>query len=76
MITDPKTTVKSKKWQIIIAVLVAVMEAVLLLVENVHAPYYALTIVGPITMAIDIWYQGKKKQQTQPAVKQAATVAG
>jgi enediyne biosynthesis protein E5 len=56
MITDPKTTV-SRKWaQILVAFLVAAMEMVLRLSENIHAPYYALTIVGPLAMAIEIWW--------------------
>ena len=71
MITDPKTTVKSKKWQLIIVFFVAVAEAFLRLVENVHAPYYALTIVGPISMAVDIWWRSKHPQP-QPAQKPAA----
>ena len=48
MITDPKTTVKPRWAQCLVAVLVAVVEMILRLAENVHAPYYALTIVGPI----------------------------
>ncbi len=55
MITDPKTTVKSKREQCLVAFLVAAMEMVLRLAENIHAPYYALTIVGPVALAIEIW---------------------
>ena len=75
MITDPKTTVKSKKWQLIIAFLVALAEAFLRLVENVHAPYYALTIVGPISMAVDIWWRSKHPQPQAQKPAAATTAA-
>lgn len=61
MITDPKTTVKSKGAQCLVAFLVAAMEMVLRLAENIHAPYYALTIVGPVAMAIQIWWDSRKQ---------------
>jgi len=61
MITDPKTTVRSSKFtQCVVAFLVAAVESVLRLAENVHAPYYALFIVGPITNVIDIWWMSRK----------------
>jgi enediyne biosynthesis protein E5 len=55
MITDPKTTVKSVRGQCLVVFLVAVVEMILRLNENIHAPFYALAIVGPIAMAIEIW---------------------
>jgi Na+-translocating ferredoxin:NAD+ oxidoreductase RnfD subunit len=61
MITDPKTTVRSKKGQCLVAFLVATAEMVLRLNENIHAPYYALTIVGPAAMAIQLWWDAKKR---------------
>jgi enediyne biosynthesis protein E5 len=54
MITDPKTTVKSFKGQCLVAFLVAAMEAVLRLMQFVHAPYYALFIVGPAANLVEI----------------------
>jgi len=58
MITDPKTTVKSKRGQILVAFLVALAEHLLRLYGNVqiasHAPYFALTIVGPSANLIEI----------------------
>ena len=61
MITDPKTTV-SRKWaQCLVVFLVAAMEMVLRLSENIHAPYYALTIVGPLALATEIWWTSRKK---------------
>ena len=55
MITDPRTTVKPKWAQCLVAFLVAAVEMVLRLAENIHAPYYALTIVGPAALVIEIW---------------------
>lgn len=61
MITDPKTTVKQKWAQCLVAFLVAAMEMVLRLAENIHAPYYALTIVGPLAMVTEIWLTSRKQ---------------
>ena len=55
MITDPKTTVKPRWAQCLVAALVAVTEMILRLAENVHAPYYALAIVGPVANAVEIY---------------------
>jgi Na+-translocating ferredoxin:NAD+ oxidoreductase RnfD subunit len=61
MITDPKTTVRSSKAaQIFVAVAIAFVETIFRLTENVHAPYYALFIVGPIANLIDIWWLSRK----------------
>lgn len=59
MITDPKTTVKSKWGQCVVVFLVAVVEMILRLAQNIHAPFYALAIVGPVAMAIEIWCTSK-----------------
>jgi enediyne biosynthesis protein E5 len=61
MITDPRTTVKPRWAQCLVAFLVAVMEMALRLTENVHAPYYALAIVGPIANAIEIAVTTKRR---------------
>jgi Na+-translocating ferredoxin:NAD+ oxidoreductase RnfD subunit len=61
MITDPKTTVRSFKGQCWVAFLIACAEMVLRLEQNIHAPYYALCIVGPIAMIADIWWADRKK---------------
>ncbi|MCA9045913.1 MAG: hypothetical protein KDA69_16420 [Planctomycetaceae bacterium] len=53
MITDPKTTVSSKRGQCLVAFLVAVAEMLLRLGQVIHAPYYALFLVGPTAMAIE-----------------------
>jgi Na+-transporting NADH:ubiquinone oxidoreductase subunit NqrB len=62
MITDPKTTVRSSKTaQIVVVILIAFVEMIFRLFENVHAPYYALFIVGPIANLIDIWWLSRKQ---------------
>lgn len=59
MITDPKTTVRSKKWQCIVVFLIAVVEMVMRLYQVVYAPFYALFIVGPIAMLVEIWMDSR-----------------
>jgi enediyne biosynthesis protein E5 len=54
MITDPKTTVRSFRGQCLVAFLVAAVEAGFRLLQFVHAPYYALFIVGPAANLIEI----------------------
>jgi Na+-translocating ferredoxin:NAD+ oxidoreductase RnfD subunit len=71
MITDPRTTVKPRWAQCLVAVLVAVMEMILRLAENIHAPYYALTIVGPAAVAIEIWYASRRRPRTAEVVAAA-----
>jgi Na+-translocating ferredoxin:NAD+ oxidoreductase RnfD subunit len=53
MITDPKTTVQPRWGQILVAFLVAALEAVLRLMEFVYAPFYALFLVGPPALLIE-----------------------
>jgi hypothetical protein len=59
MITDPKTTVQSKWGQCVTVVFVALAEMILRLNESVHAPYYALFIVGPIANMIEVWWKSR-----------------
>ena len=59
MITDPKTTVRSKKWQCVVVFLVALVEMILRLDQIVYAPFYALFIVGPTAMLIEIWLDSR-----------------
>jgi len=55
MITDPKTTVRSKLGQCAVAFTVALVEMILRLMQSVDAPFYALFIVGPLANLIEIW---------------------
>ena len=59
MITDPKTTVKTKLGQCIVAFLVAFAEFILRLMQVVYAPFYALFIVGPTANLIEIWWESR-----------------
>ena len=71
MITDPKTTVKGKRAQIVVAFCVALMEMILRLNQNIHAPYYALFTVGPIAVLADIWWSERRARRdiaAQPEV--------
>jgi Na+-translocating ferredoxin:NAD+ oxidoreductase RnfD subunit len=72
MITDPKTTVRTKKGQIVVTVLIAAAEAVMRLMQFVHAPYYALFIVGPIANLIEIAADRRKRAQAVAAAAVAA----
>jgi len=60
MITDPKTTVKSKKWQCIVVCLVAFVEMLLRLNHAVYAPLYALFLVGPTALLIEVWLESRR----------------
>ena len=54
MITDPVTTVKSKKGQVLVAFLIAFVEFILRMNQFIYAPFYALFLVGPVAMVIDL----------------------
>jgi Na+-transporting NADH:ubiquinone oxidoreductase subunit NqrB len=60
MITDPKTTVKSKFWQSVVVAIVALVEMVLRLDHVVYAPFYALFLVGPVALLIEQWMDSRK----------------
>jgi hypothetical protein len=72
MITDPKTTVRSKLGRCIVVVAVALVETVLRLYQNVYAPYYALFIVGPTALLIEMWVESRRRnpiaQRTEKTV--------
>jgi Na+-translocating ferredoxin:NAD+ oxidoreductase RnfD subunit len=59
MITDPKTTVRSRGGQCLVAFFVAAVEMVLRLEQSIYAPLYALFIVGPIAMLIEMWLNSR-----------------
>lgn len=64
MITDPATTVKGRKGQMLVALLVALVEFVLRLNEFIYAPFYALFLVGPIAMVVQTQLQKRRSIQT------------
>jgi hypothetical protein len=59
MITDPKTTVRSKTGQCIVAFSVALVEMLLRLDQVIYAPFYALFLVGPVALLIEMWLQSR-----------------
>ena len=68
MITDPKTTVRSRAGQCAVAFAVALAEAALRLAQVVHAPYYALFMVGPAANLIEIWLTSRVRSAPADAV--------
>lgn len=61
MITDPKTTVHARWGQCVVAFAVALAEMILRLAEVVHAPFYALFLVGPAAYLIEIWWNSRRR---------------
>jgi hypothetical protein len=79
MITDPKTTVHSRWGQCAVAFTVALVEMFLRLGQSVHAPYYALFLVGPAANLIEIWWtsrQAARAGRADLAPKAAAATGG
>jgi enediyne biosynthesis protein E5 len=66
MITDPKTTVRSKLWQCVVVAIIALVEMILRLSQVVYAPFYALFLVGPAAMLIQIWMDSRRTSPTAP----------
>lgn len=62
MITDPKTTVRSVKGQCLVAFFVALVEMILRLNQVVYAPFYALFLVGPAALLIEMWRQSRSQR--------------
>jgi Na+-transporting NADH:ubiquinone oxidoreductase subunit NqrB len=60
MVTDPKTTVRSKYWQCVVVALVALVEMILRLSQVVYAPFYALFLVGPAALLIEMWFDSRR----------------
>ena len=60
MITDPKTTVRSKRGQCLVVFAVAAVEMVLRLHQSVYAPFYALFLVGPAAMLLEMWMDSRR----------------
>lgn len=75
MITDPRTTVSTKRGQCHVAFLVAAVEMLLRLNEVVHAPYYALFLVGPAAFAFELALRKRQSQRTDTASDRGDEVA-
>lgn len=61
MMTDPPTSVSTKKGRIFVAILVALVEFVLRLNSFIYAPFYALFLVGPVAKFIDLKFHREPK---------------
>jgi enediyne biosynthesis protein E5 len=68
MITDPKTTVRSRWGQCTVVVAVAALESVLRLQQIIYAPYYALFIVGPSALLIEMWFDARRAKSAKNVV--------
>jgi enediyne biosynthesis protein E5 len=60
MITDPKTTVHSRLGQCVAVFAVAVVEMFLRFDQNIYAPLYALFLVGPLALILELWKRSLK----------------
>jgi len=61
MITDPKTTVRSRTGQCVVAFLIALVEMIMRLNQIIYAPFYALFFVGPAAFLLEMWLDSRKK---------------
>jgi Na+-translocating ferredoxin:NAD+ oxidoreductase RnfD subunit len=61
MITDPKTTVRARSAQVLVAFLVAFVEMLLRLAEVVYAPFYALFLVGPSALLVETYLESRQR---------------
>ncbi|HZP04842.1 MAG TPA: RnfABCDGE type electron transport complex subunit D [Terracidiphilus sp.] len=66
MITDPKTTVRSRTGQCVVAVIIALVEFVLRLNSSIYAPLYALFWVGPAALLIEMWISSRRNTGGDP----------
>ena len=62
MITDPKTTVRTRVGQCLVAFCVALAEFFLRLNQVVYAPIYALFLVGPAALLIEMWLESRREK--------------
>jgi hypothetical protein len=75
MITDPKTTVRSRTGQCIVAFFVAFVEMLLRLNSCIYAPLYALFWVGPAALFIEMWIDSRRARKVMPAAVLSPEVA-
>jgi len=57
MVTDPKTTVSSRPWAVAVVVVVAFVEMILRLNQVIYAPFYALFLVTPVPLLVEMWWK-------------------
>ena len=74
MITDPKTTVRAKWAQSLVVLMIALVEAALRLAEIVYAPFYALWIVGPSAMLVEMVLESRLRLVVPAANPQTSSI--
>jgi Na+-transporting NADH:ubiquinone oxidoreductase subunit NqrB len=68
MVTDPKVTVRPMWGQCLVVFIVAFVELLLRLNEVVYAPFYALCVVGPSALLVEMWLDARRaKMQVRAA---------
>lgn len=73
MITDPKTTVRSRLGRCIVAAVIAVLEFFFRLDSSIYAPLYALFWVGPAALLIEMWIDSHRARLSKaPAIPDQA----
>lgn len=73
MITDPKTTVRSRKGQCVVVFFVALLEMFFRLDQSIYAELYALFWVGPIAMLIEMWLDSRRVKSVEAFAPAAAS---
>jgi hypothetical protein len=68
MITDPKTTVRSRLGQCVVAAAIAILESIFRLNSSIYAPLYALFWVGPVAMLIEMAIDSRRARLGGAAV--------
>ncbi|MGN6342509.1 MAG: RnfABCDGE type electron transport complex subunit D [Ginsengibacter sp.] len=76
MITDPPTSVSTRKGRILVVVLVALVEFVLRLNNFIYAPFYALFLVGPLAKYIDLRMNSRNIKAGFPDTKPSLSLQG
>ena len=85
MITDPRTVVRTRRWQMAVAAIIAVAEALIRFASdqawplpvafNAAPPLIALALVGPVAKWIDLWRGGQAKTGSVAIPRSAGSAA-
>ena len=78
MVTDPKTTVNARWGAALVACLIAFVEMLFRLAEVIYAPFYALFIVGPVALLVEMWWTSRDARPvatTSPSARVSSATA-
>ncbi|MBI4512678.1 MAG: RnfABCDGE type electron transport complex subunit D [Gemmatimonadetes bacterium] len=67
MITDPRTTLGTTRGRCAVGFAIAAVEALLRLAEVIYAPFYALFVVGPAALLLEMRRAEKRRPVAAPA---------